>query len=255
MCVDRSVDDDTPVESAETVEPAETDKAPDDASGRRDPEAAEELQARRQAHEELQASAADAYRAYAIEQGCDRVRHIEQTVITPAMHRLEAEDPSRRLIGLEFRLKGPDRLSEKVAEAVQERGHSVAEAFALVKDAIRYTFCYPEDRYCDGVLADCERLEAAGFVRFDRKNSWDGGEYKGINSRWRAPNSGQLFEVQFHTQASFAAKQETHGAYERLRVLPKDEAEVRQLRVYQREVTAKVPIPPGAADIPDYRYQ
>jgi hypothetical protein len=30
---------------------------------------------------------------------------------------------------------------------------------------------------------------------------------------------------------------------------------VRQLRAYQREVTAKVPIPPRAADIPDYRYQ
>jgi len=89
------------------------------------------------------------------------------------MLRIEAEDPGRVLVGLEFRLKGRDRLSEKVAEAVEERGHSVSEAFGLVKDAIRYTFCYPEDGYSEGVLADCERLEAEGFGPFDRKNSWD----------------------------------------------------------------------------------
>jgi hypothetical protein len=58
-----------------------------------------------------------------------------------------------------------------------------------------------------------------------------------------------LFEVQFHTQASFDAKQETHGAYERLRKLPDDSGEVRELRAYQREVNAKIPIPPGAPDI------
>jgi hypothetical protein len=250
--VDRPDDDDAHLESADAQELRET------ATERGEPEAAEgrtEPEARLQAHAELRVSAADAYRVYAIEQGCDRVREIEETVTTPAMLRIEAEDPGRALVGLEFRLKGRERLSEKVAEAVEERGHSVEEAFALVKDAIRYTFCYPEDRYCEGVLADCERLEAEGFGRFDRKNSWDEDEYKGINSRWRAPDGGQLFEVQFHTQASFDAKQETHSAYERLRALPEDEAEVRQLRAYQREVTAKVPIPPSAADIPNYRYQ
>ena len=252
MSVDQPDDDDTHLESADTHD------LPEDALDRGGPEPAEERAeraARLQAHAELRANAADAYRAYAIDQGCDRVRETEETVTTPAMLRVEAEDPDRVLVGLEFRLKGRERLSEKVAEAVEERGHSVEEAFGLVKDAIRYTFCYPEDRYCEGVLADCERIEAEGFGRFDRKNSWDEDEYKGINSRWRAPDGEQLFEVQFHTQASFDAKQETHSAYERLRALPEDEAEVRQLRAYQREVTAKMPIPPGAADIPDYRYQ
>ena len=251
MSVDRSVDDDTPVESAETVEPAETDEAPNDAPGRRDPEAAEEPQARRQAHEELQASAADAYRAYAIEQGCDRVRHIEQTVITPAMHRLEAEDPSRRLIGLEFRLKGPDRLSEKVAFDMAKKGITADEAFADVKDAIRYTFEYPADGYASGVYADCDRLAAEGFELVERRNSWTQEEYKGINSRWREPESRQVFEVQFHTQASFEAKQATHGAYEQLRSgVPAEEQ--KRLDQFQRDVTARVPIPPSAPDILDY---
>jgi hypothetical protein len=193
-----------------------------------------------------------AYRAYAIEQGCARVEQIEASVVTPAMRRIEAEDPDRHLAGLEHRLKEQYRIEEKVSVAVEERGRSVEEAFVTVKDAIRYTFCYSEARYTAGVYADCERLESAGFERFERRNSWEQDEYKGINTRWRAPQSGQLFEVQFHTDASLAAKEETHDAYKQLRTLADDDAEVSRLRAYQREVTAKVPIPPGAVDIPDY---
>jgi hypothetical protein len=189
---------------------------------------------------------------YTVDQGYARVREIEEKAVTPAMRRIEAEAPGRRLAGLEHRLKGKDRLTEKITEAVEERGHTVDEAFGLVKDAIRYTFCYPDDRYTDGVYADCGRLEDAGFERRDRRNSWEQAEYKGINSRWQVPGTGQIFEVQFHTQASLDAKEETHWAYERLRGFPENEEEVRDLHAYQREVTSKVAIPHGAPEIPNY---
>jgi hypothetical protein len=189
---------------------------------------------------------------YTVDQGYARAREIEEQAVTPVMRRIEAEDPGRHLAGLEHRLKGKDRLAEKITETVEERGHTVGEAFGLVKDTIRYTFCYPDDRYTDGVYADCGRLEDAGFERRDRRNSWEQAEYKGINSRWQVPGSGQIFEVQFHTQASLDAKEETHWAYERLRSLPEDEDEVRELHAYQREVTSKVAIPHGAPEIPDY---
>ena len=87
----------------------------------------------------------------------------------------------------------------------------------MVKDAIRYTFQYSEEHYTEGVYADVDRLKAAGFELVELRNSWGCEEYKGINSRWRVPENGQLFEVQFHTQISFEAKQLTHPAYERLR--------------------------------------
>jgi hypothetical protein len=191
-------------------------------------------------------------RAYAIDQGYARVQEIEEKTVTPAMRRIEAEDPDRHLAGLENRLKGKDRLTEKITEAVEERGRTVGEAFQLTKDVIRYTFCYPDERYTDGVYADCDRLEEVGFERYDRRNSWEQAEYKGINSRWQVAGSEQIFEIQFHTQASLNAKEETHWAYERLRSLPEDDEEVRELHAYQREVTSKVPIPPGALEIPDY---
>ena len=100
--------------------------------------------------------------------------------------------------------------------------------------------------------ADVDRIKAEGFELVEFRNSWGNEEYKGINSRWRLAENSQLFEVQFHTHASFEAKQETHAAYERLRTLPEDHEEFFELRAFQREVTAKIPVPPGAADIPNY---
>lgn len=202
---------------------------------------------------EYRARVDEVYRKYAIDQGCARVREVEGNVTTPAMRRIESEDPARRLVGLDHRLKGEDRLSEKVSRAMTERARTAEEAFATVKDAIRYTFQYTEDRYANGVVTDCERLKAAGFEPVDRKNSWTAEEYKGINSRWRDPGSGQLFEVQFHTRASFDAKQETHAAYEKLRSPETPKAEQDRLAAYQREISARIPIPPSAADIPGYR--
>jgi hypothetical protein len=184
---------------------------------------------------------------------CARIREVGETIITPAMHRIEAEAPDRHLAGLDHRLKDPDRLKEKVADNILYKGRTPEEALGNVKDAIRFTFVYPQERYSAGVLADCERLQASGFERFDRVNSWPEEHYKGINSRWRESDSGQLFEVQFHTRASFEAKQLTHGAYERLRSPVTSDVEREELDDFQRAVCAKIPIPPGATDIEDYR--
>lgn len=192
------------------------------------------------------------YRRHAIDQGCAKVEKLERETVTPAMRRIEAEDPDRTLIGLEHRLKGKDRLTEKVTQAMEKRGRTAEQAFSTVKDAIRYTFEYPEDKYAHGVRADVDRIKAEGFELVEFRNSWDNEEYKGINSRWQLAENSQLFEVQFHTRASFEGKQETHGAYERLRTLAEDDVEVFALRAYQREVTAKIPVPPRAAEIPNY---
>ncbi len=165
------------------------------------------------------------------------------------MRTIEAQDPSRPLAGLENRLKERYRIEEKIDHDIQKRGVSAAEAFVIIKDAIRYTYCYSDEGYVDGVRNDCERIRSAGFQYDDSRNWWRHDEYKGINSWWRVPENGQLFEVQFHTVASLEAKEATHIAYERLRTLPPDHAEVRELRELQRRITAKVPIPPGAADL------
>ncbi|MBO0801627.1 MAG: hypothetical protein J2P25_00925 [Nocardiopsaceae bacterium] len=192
------------------------------------------------------------YRKYAIDQGTARVREVEENVTTPAMRRIESEDPDRHLVGLDCRLKGEDRISEKITNWMDaEPTLTTEKAFSLLKDTIRYTFTYREDRYSEGVEADCGRLKAEGFELVEHRNSWTDEQYKGINSRWRVPESGQLFEVQFHTEASFEAKQETHWAYEKLRSSSITEAEQSRLVEYQRRITGRVEVPPGASDVPN----
>ena len=100
---------------------------------------------------------------------------------------------------------------------IKESNLSPEQAVSLVPDAIRYTFQYQEARYTQGVLADIERLKDQGFELDKLKNSWSDDQYKGINSQWIEPDTGQRFEVQFHTRISFEAKQLTH---ERLRTAP-----------------------------------
>ena len=131
---------------------------------------------------------------------------------------------------------------------------SADEALSIVPDAIRYTFQYEKEaRYTRGVRADIAHLRDQGFKLEKLTNYWSDDKYKGINSQWIDPDSGQRFEVQFHTRISFEAKQLTHGAYERLRSEPKpDEFEQMVLEAFEKKVTAEVPVPPGAADIPDY---
>ena len=154
-----------------------------------------------------------------IDQGCERIRKSECTVITPAMREIEAADPDRELVGLNHRLKSEDRLKEKVADVLDSRpGLTASQALTGIADAIRFTFCYTDDRYAKGVLADMDRLRDYGFELVKAvKNSWASDQYKGINSQWRELGTGQRFEVQFHTWASFETKQHTHAAYERIR--------------------------------------
>ena len=201
---------------------------------------------------EHRASADAAYRAYAIDRAYEKVSEIERGVVTPAMKRIEGEDPERQLAGLENRLKGKERLAEKVISNLQSNPElSYDQASAKVKDAIRYTFVYNDEHYAEGVRADSERL-ASRFELVDLRNLWAAAEYKGINTRWRVPESHQVFEIQFHTHASLEAKQFTHGAYEKIRdpCTPRDERD--KLQEFQRQVSADIPVPRDAIDIRDY---
>jgi len=187
-----------------------------------------------------------------VEAACDRIAKQEREKITPAMRRVENQDPDRHLVGFGNRLKGRDRIKEKVCRRIKDLGRSPEQAVSRVPDTIRYTFQYKENDYAHGVTADVNRLREQGFRLSRLSNAWSGEQYKGINSRWVEPDSGQRFEVQFHTRVSFEAKQLTHGAYERLRTRQPDKFEQMVLEAFQKKVAGDVPVPRGATDMPDY---
>ena len=187
-----------------------------------------------------------------IEAECDRIAEREREKITPALRETESQDPDRYLIGLERCLKGRDRIKEKVYDNMEALSVSSDEALSIVPDAIRYSFQYEENQYTRGVRADITRLTGQGFKPDKLKNCWSDDQYKGINSQWTESGTGQRIEVQFHTRISYEAKQITHYAYERLRTMEADKLEELVLEAFQNKVTAAVPIPPDATDIPDY---
>jgi hypothetical protein len=187
-----------------------------------------------------------------VEMECDRIAVRERDKISPALLATESQDPDRHLIGFEHRLKERDRIKDKVHDKMEEFGFSPEEAVSNVSDTIRYTFQYREDRYTQGVWSDIGRLKERGFELRTLKNFWSAEEYKGVNSQWIEPDTGQRFEVQFHTRISFEGKQLTHGAYEKLRIEGVDEFEKMVLKAFQRKVSADIPIPPGVANIDDY---
>ena len=190
-----------------------------------------------------------------VDAACDRIAVLERYKISPAMRAIEGQDPDRRLVGFEDRVKSRDRIKEKACAITESLDRTTEQAVFLIPDTLRYTFQYQEARYTQGVWMDIGRLNDQGFVLQKLRNYWSDDKCNGINSQWIEPDSGQRFEVQFHTNISFEAKQLTHLAYERLRTPQPnkpDKFEQMVLEAFEKKVTADVPVPSGAADIPDY---
>ena len=176
--------------------------------------------------------------------------------LTPALRRVEAQLDHGSLVPdtEKFALKSPDRFKEKLAKMIgTEPDRPAIDLAAEIHDGIRYTYVLGFEQYSADVDTARRLFDADGYEEVAFKPSWSGDEYKGINSQWRDPASGHIFEVQFHTQDSWEAKQKTHAAYEKIESPDTSPADRARLREYQRHISSRVPIPPGALDFRPYK--
>jgi hypothetical protein len=60
-----------------------------------------------------------------LDQECGQIAKRERERISPAMLEIAGRDPDRHLVGFEYRLKGHDRIEEKVAAVNKALDHSV----------------------------------------------------------------------------------------------------------------------------------
>ncbi|MEV3989885.1 hypothetical protein AB0J57_13375 [Streptomyces sp. NPDC049837] len=170
--------------------------------------------------------------------------------ITESMQAIAGRVDDGRLIGLEYRLKGEDSLKRKIAtDMLEDIGMDHTRVLDGIKDSIRYTMEVPSRGYGRGVQQAIDDLQARGFENVTFKNTWDSAGYKGINSTWRDPVSGQVFELQFHTPESFAAKMDGHALYEKERLPGVSADELAAIRAEQSELFGKVPVPHDAGAI------
>ncbi|MGW3120958.1 hypothetical protein ACWDBW_28060 [Streptomyces sp. NPDC001107] len=170
--------------------------------------------------------------------------------ITETLQQITHNVDDGRLIGLEYRLKGEDSLKRKLATALLQKANATAEGvLGDIKDSVRYTVEFPATNYAHGVQQAVDTLRTQGFENVTFKDTWNSPGYKGINSTWRDPVSGRVFEVQFHTPDSFAAKMDGHVLYEKERLPGVSPEELTAIRAHQGELFGKVPVPHGVEAI------
>lgn len=160
---------------------------------------------------------------------------------------LRGTDSAGRLIGLEQRLKDPGRIEARVAEDLRVKGRTADEALAIITDRTRFSFCYPYDGYQPGILADVAALRSRGFAEVERRNLWEAAVRLGTVSVWRAPGSGELFEVQFHTALSHSVRERSFPLYARLRSAEPDDATRTELQALSRALCWSGPVLPDRA--------
>jgi hypothetical protein len=176
--------------------------------------------------------------------------------LTPAMRRIEAQLGRGELLPdtENYALKSPDRFRERFADLIARHPDKSPHELSLeVHDGIRYAFIFDGQNYAEATQQAHSRLKGHGFELEARWNGWGSREYRGINSRWRDPAHGLVFEVQFHTPSSWDAWQRARGSYRRITDPRTSPAERARLRTVHAENTARIPIPPRSTGIPDFR--
>jgi hypothetical protein len=235
---------------SETDSPSDSEDKP-----RRSPDGSWEWKGRSLTPEESRTADQSLARWVAAE-GRDADGNYGEHGLTPAMRRIEAQLKHGELVPdtEKFALKGADRFKEKVArEKEGNPDRPTEEIISGIHDAVRYTFILEVDKYCETYRAAEGALTNEGYELQVRRNMWASLEYKGINSRWQDSDSGLPFEIQFHTQASWEAKQQTHAAYEKIEDVRTPAVERERLREHQKGISANVQEPPQVMEIPNYR--
>ena len=179
----------------------------------------------------------------------------DESGLTPVMRRIGAELARGGLApGSEAdALKSPERLAAKLARLIARHpGRSAEELAAGIGDGIRYAFTFDSDFYTEGTWHVHRRLKEQDFELEARRNRWDSPEYKGVWTRWRDPAHRLVFEVQFHTSASWEVVRRTHRAFVQITDPATPAPERARLRSRQVAAAAAAKEPPRWTEISDF---
>lgn len=163
--------------------------------------------------------------------------------VTPLLMQLAVEAEGC-LAGLDFRFKGMASLAAKLERKALEKGMTQEEYAGNVTDVLRYTFCGSADTLVSQYAWFVRGLAMAGYCLFECTNTFGkaGLPYWGINCLVAAPD-GYVFELQFHTEESLAAKERIHVLYEQARDPKCDPDHAVQLQREMIAITSAITLP------------
>lgn len=156
--------------------------------------------------------------------------------------------------GLEFKTKGRDSLLRKLPLKAQSPAQ-LTQPFSVIRDALRYTICFPEPDWGNSVQHVLWELQSKGYKINSEESTWAKGDpYSGLHYDMQAPNSDIVFELQFHTTSSFDLKNKVlHKMYEEFRN-PSTPLKRRQdLYDEMTKYWDKIPVPQNAMDFPNQK--
>jgi len=146
-------------------------------------------------------------------------------------------------------------LARKLLEDKPMSNARVARIASKTGDVVRYTGVFPEKTMAANVGKALESLKAAGYEEVRTKNYFNNDPqngYRGINSIFLDPKTGQKFEVQFHTEKSLSTAEAQHKVYDIAREFPVGSSQREQARVSMIDAFSRVPIPKGISSIGEY---
>lgn len=165
-----------------------------------------------------------------------------------------------QMLGLPFRMKQATSLGRKIAtdafDPKEKYQGDMEEASRNVRDAIRYTMIYPLETFTKSYFRTKAQLESRGYKEVRCKNFYS--KYAEGNSQQKAvqcvyrSESGQVFELQFHTKMSAMAKEVNHPLYEKYRQV---ETSIQEKIILDRRmfnISSNVPDPAGVFTIQEH---
>jgi len=154
----------------------------------------------------------------------------QEGAYTELMEQLASEHGGQ-LVGLEHSLKSADGLTRKIRMDMIEKGLTEEEAAQQITDANRYTMTFGADEFVAKAQEVQASLSKQGWTMYDHKwkNYFQSGDaYDGYNTVMENKDTGQLFELQFHTPQSVQIKKQARHLFERFRVLGADQQHERR---------------------------
>ncbi|UIF88876.1 Type III effector protein (Skwp5) (plasmid) [Cupriavidus necator] len=154
------------------------------------------------------------------------------------------------------RLKSPRSLQDKLARLIGGvPPRTLAQASALVNDALRYSVVLPADTFMGDYRQIMAQL-AKAHTLIRRTNHFLRGRspFQAVSVTLKEPN-GIAWEIQFHTEQTFRCKEKYHDLYKQAQRRGFDGAsgdEIWKLLGPAREAFRALPVPAGVEDIVDW---
>lgn len=158
-----------------------------------------------------------------------------------------------KMYGLQYRLKQPTSIAGKIASDSKEDGVSFVESSRGIKDSVRYTAISNNEDFVKNYKSIKSNLESKGYEETRCKNffvKYQNGEvqHKAVQCTYKSPK-GFIFEVQFQTPESQAAKDLKVPLYEERRRRGVSDKRASELEAQMRNLAERVPYPNDISEI------